>query len=285
MPKTVTVRFYEIGKMAENGPSLRTALQQIFESGQAGDRQVQLSEGFVGRLERLTTNVAGYVSGEMLRVRDTDFPCEVHADQTRTLNVDTPLGDGISFCFREADSRLAIQYDPRTFSPGRMFDYISQWNGVPLFTYQPAIDDQAIQRFRQQPLRKLTIRLASPQHLAAVEDGAAPVVDAVQQLAEDYDAPTVSIELSMGRNKGSLAEGTKLVAEGFLQMLGNGTADVRSLKVTPDSGEGIENEDINLLDQILSDRDEIASPGNDPAVIYTAVSTFVRQRLDQHGQG
>lgn len=282
MPRTVTVRFYEIGKMREHGPALRRALVEIFDSGQAGEREVQLAEGVRARLERLDIDEQGFVSGEMLRVRETDFPYEVHPDGTRALDVDTPLGDGISFCFREADSRLAMQYDPRVVSPGRMFDYIDQWHGTPLFTFQPTIDDDAITRFRQQPLRKLSIRLASPRHLANVEDAAAPVATAVQQLAEDYDAPIVTVELSMGHNRGQLSRGAKQVAEGFLQMLGQGNADVRTLKVTPDSGEGIENEDINLLDQLLTIRDEIPSPGNNPDVVYGAVSQFVRRVLNQH---
>ena len=47
--------------------------------------------------------------------------------------------------------------------------------------------------------------------------------------------------------KGYLAEGAKQMTEGFLRILGEG-ADVRSIVVTPDAGEGVDNEDINLLD-------------------------------------
>jgi hypothetical protein len=282
MPKSITVRFYEIGKLTQHGASLRQALQEIFGSGPPGDREVQLSEGFTCRLERLHTT-AGFVSGEMLRVRTTDFPCEVLPQGTRRLGVDGPIGDGIAFRFRDADSRLAIQYDPRVVSPGRMFDYIAQWHGTPLFGFTPTMDDDAIARFRAQPLRKVKIKLATPRNLAAIEDAAAPAAIALRDLGEDYEAPIVTLELSMGHAKGHLAEGAKQMTEGFLRMLGEG-ADVRSIVVTPDAGEGVDNEDINLLDQLLSDKDEIASPPNDPDAIYDVCARHVECVLARHQQ-
>lgn len=280
MPKSITVRFYEIGKLTPHGASLRQALQEIFDSGPPGDRQVQLSEGFVCRLERLRTT-AGFISGEMLRVRTTDFPCKVLPEGTRPLGIDGPIGDGIAFRFREADSRLGIQHDPRVVSPGRMFDYIAQWHRTPLFTFTPTIDDEAIVRFREQPLRKVKIKLASPRNLAAIEDAAAPAAYALRHLGEDYHAPIVTLELSMGHSKGHLAEGAKQMAEGFLHMVGEG-ADVRGIVVTPDAGEGIDNEEINLLDQLLSVKEEIPNPGNDPDAIYEACSGLVERVLAQH---
>lgn len=282
MPKSITVRFYEIGKLTPHGASLRQALQEIYDSGPPGAREVQLSEGFVCRLERLHAT-AGFVSGEMLRVRTTDFPCEVLREGTRRLDVEGPIGDGIAFRFREADSRLAIQFDPRVVSPGRMFDYVAQWHRTPLFGYTPTMDDEAIARFRAQPLRKVKIKLASPRNLAVVEDASAPAAIALRNLGEDYGAPVVTLELSMGHAKGHLAEGAKQMAEGFLHMLGEG-ADVRGIVVTPDAGEGVENEDINLLDQLLSDKDEIPSPPNDPDAIYEACASHLERVLARHQQ-
>ena len=126
MPKPITVRFYQVGKVSPHGPSLRTVLQQIFDLGEPGTRHRQLSGAFTCRLERLNTATPGHIAGEMVRVRSTDLPCEVHPDGTHALSVDVPIGDGVAFWFREQDHKLAIQYDMRTLSPGRFNDYFHQ---------------------------------------------------------------------------------------------------------------------------------------------------------------
>lgn len=284
MARSITVRFYQIGKMAANGPSLRHALNDIYLRGDPGQREVQLAEGVRCRLERFVES-AGFISGEMMRVRNTDFPCEVHPHGTAVLGVEGPIGEGIAFRFREADSRLAIQFDPRVVSPGRFFDYIGQAHGAPLFTYRATMDDAAIRRFRDQPLRKVKIRLASPQELADVENSMQAAASAFRNLGQDYDAPIVTLEIGMGRSNGHLAEGAKQMVEGFLRLWHDGDADVRSVVATSDAGEGIDNEDINLLDHLLSDRGEVVIRDNDPQTIYEACSGFVDRALRRHGRG
>ena len=111
MAKAITVRFYTVGKVSPQGASLRTTLQTIFELGEPSVRERQLTGGFVCRLERLAL-APGYLSGEMMRVRDTDLPCEVHPDGTRALGVDVPIGDGI---FGQRFNRVTLQGVPAFF--------------------------------------------------------------------------------------------------------------------------------------------------------------------------
>jgi hypothetical protein len=281
MAKSITVRFYSVGKLAAHGPSLRATLQAIYDLGEPAVRQRQLAGGFVCRLERLVLE-PGYVSGEMMRVRDTDLPCEVHPDGTRALGIDVPIGDGVAFCFREADHTLAIHYDPRVLSPGRFNDYLMQMHHAGQFVMEPVMDGEALARFQEQPLRKLKVRLARPQNLDALDDEAAPAGAAIQAMGEAYEAPEITIELSMGRNRGSLGLAAKAMVEQFLVMFGQG-ADVRSLHVTPDAGEGLKNEDINLLDSLLSEKGEVYPQSDAPDDVYAATSEFVRLKLDNHG--
>ncbi len=281
MAKSISVRFYRVGKVAQHGPSLRTTLEAIFNSGPPANRERQLTGGFVCRLERLEL-AAGYVAGEMMRIRETDLPCEVHPDGTRVLGVNVPLGDGIAFCYREADHTLAIQYDNRVVSPGRFNDYIMQMHHAGQYILDPVMDANALVRFQAQPLRKLKVKLARPQNLAPLDDETAAAGAAFQALGAAYGAPVITLELSMGRNRGHLADGAKAMIEGFLQLAGR-DADVRAITVTPEAGEGVQNEDINLLDAILSDKGEIAPHSDAPDDVYAATSAFVRARLDNHG--
>lgn len=284
MPKPITVRFYQVGKVSQHGPTLRTVLQQIFDLGEPGTRQRQLSGAFTCRLERLNVDTPGYVAGEMVRVRSTDLPCEVHPDGTHALSVDVPIGDGVAFWFREQDHKLAIQYDMRTLSPGRFNDYLHQMVDAGQFIFEPALDPQALARFHALPLRKLKVKLARPQQLGALEDDMSAAGQAFRDLGEVYQAPVVTLEMSMGHYKGQLADGAKQMVEGFLTMAGT-NRDVRGITVTPESGEGQENEDINLLDTLLSVKGEVAPVSEGPNDVYAACSAFVRAQLDAHANG
>lgn len=281
MSRAITVRFYTVGKMSAQGASLRTTLETIFQLGEPSARQRQLSGGFECRLERLALE-PGFLSGEMMRVRDTDLPCEVHPDGTRVLGVDVPIGDGIAFCFREADHTLAIHYDTRVVSPSRFNDYLTQLHHAGHFTIDPVMDAAALARFQALPLRKLRVKLARPQNLDALDNEASAAGAAIQSLGEAYDAPVVTVELSMGHKKGQLGAGAKAMVQRFLAMAGH-EQDVRAVSVTPDAGAGLQNEDINLLDSLLSEKGEINPASDAPDDVYAATSVFVRQRLDAHG--
>jgi hypothetical protein len=280
MAKMVTVRFYQVGKMHAAAISLRAALEGIFAVNQPGARERQLSGSFRCRLERLHVD-GGFVTGEMTRVRETDYPSEVHPEGVTGLGVDVPIGDGVAFCYREADHRLAIEYDPRTLSPGRMMDYISSMNAAAIFTLESSVDANALARFRAQPVRKVRITLAGANNLAGLENPIEPVGTSLRNLGEEYTSPIVTVEMSMGNQKGHLSNGLKQVVEGFLLMAGQGE-DVRSLHVTPDAGEGQTNEDINLLDQILSVKDQLTLPNKQPDAAYALRATNVRAKLDAH---
>src|SRR5690606_837024 len=110
MANKLTVRFYQIGKLQPQGPSLQTALETI-AAKEHGERQVQLAEGMMVRLERYNED-AGELEGEFTRVRRDDFPYRVLPDGAKPLNVDDPLGSGVAFRYRPQDHILAIQYNP-----------------------------------------------------------------------------------------------------------------------------------------------------------------------------
>lgn len=281
MGKAISVRFYRIGKVSAQGSSLRDTLTKIYNLGEPSARECQLDGSFVCRLERLELE-KGIISGEMVRIRNTDRPCEVHPGGTKILGVKVPLGEGIAFRYREADHVLAIQYDVRTVSPGRFNDYLQQMHNAGKFHFTPVIDPEALAKFQDQPLRKVKIKLARPADLSKLEDHLSAAGEAFRSLGEAYDAPEVTIQLSMGRNKGQLAEGTKSVINGLLTMAGH-SSDVRGITVTPDAGEGLRNEDINLLDSLLSEKGDVAPLSDAPDDVYQATSLFVRIKLNSHG--
>ena len=283
MPSKITIRFYEVGKENANGLSLKEALKLVNKISEKGDRERLLTAGMTVRLERYEED-AGELAGEITRVRNTDFPYEVEADGVAPLSTEGPIGYGIAFRFRSSDHTLAIQYDPRIVSPGRLADYLAAIDPRGMFVITPKMDTANWRTFQKMPVRKLKVGVASPQHLGEIENSAASVAGALSTMAEAYEAPIVTVEISMGHRKGGLGQAAKNMAQEVFRLLKDGKADVRSLRARVATTEGEAAEDINLIDEVLSDRYEIALPKNDPDENYTIRKNLLKAKLNEHGK-
>lgn len=280
MPSRLSVRYYSVKKSQRNGPSFQHALEQIHGQDRA-DRRIQLAAGYVVRLERYEVD-AGDLAGEFIRVRDTDFPFEVTDDGVRGLPVDGPIGMGIAFRFRPADHTLAIQYDTRIVSPGRLVDYMKLADERFAFSITPKLDRENWRKFNENPVRKIRIGIASPQNLADIEDEGEAVRASFERLGEAYNGQVITIEIGMGQRKGALNAAARTVTAAFAKMFRGGDADLRSLKgwVKPE-GDG-PTEELNLIDEFLSDKIQFPSPRNDPEENYRVRRDIMKQSLRAH---
>jgi len=281
MTTKMSVRFYEVGKLDPKGPVLKTALEEIFKVA-PNKRQRQLGGGYIVRLERYAED-AGELEGELTRVRTDDFPFEVHDDGVRELAVNGPLGHGVAFRFRPADHTLAIQYDTREVSPGRAVDYFQQYDARFAFQIKPRLDVKNWEKFRAHPVRKVRIGIASPQNLGDIEEDGAAVKNSIQRMAEAYDAPVITIEMGMGRRNGALGESARDMMSAMANLFGVGGVDLRSLKgwVKPDGDAPAE--ELNLIDEILSEKIDLGELSNDPLASYRLRQAFLKQSLQAHG--
>ena len=281
MDKRVTVRFYDVERFNPNGPRLQSVLEEIINSRGPQAREMTLSGNVTIRLERLETG-NDYVTGEFTRVQNTNYPSEVHADGVDALPVDGRLGHGIAFRFRPSDSVLAVQYDPRIISPSRINSYILATQSDAAFLFRPRMNEDSWKRFAQHPVRKITIGIASPADLANIEDAGASVGEAIRNMGEAYEAPSITVELGMGRRNGSLSEATKDMMLQLFNMFRDDKLDLRKLRGVVETEDGIPNDEINLLDEVLSKKEEIELPDNDPDVSYKTRRDWLRTQLSSH---
>lgn len=261
------MRFYVVEKIHQNVPALPDVLEGIFGLGEAHARQATLMYGIIARLERLETG-PDFVTGEFTRLQNTNFPSEVHEDGVVPLSVDGPLGHGIVFRFRPSDSLLAIQYDPRILAPSRINAYLLEIRADATYIFRPRMNQDSWARMAQHPLRKLTLGVASPADLAEIEDAGASVADALRSMGEAYEAPSITVELGMGRRNGALGEATKEMARRFFEKFQQEEVDLRKLRGVVETEQGIPNDEINLLDEVLSKKEELDLPENDPEKSY-----------------
>jgi hypothetical protein len=147
------------------------------------------------------------------------------------------------------------------------------------------MDEETWRRFLDYPLRKLRIGIASPNHLADVEDDGAAVIRSFRELGDAYEAPIIVLEMGMGHHGGALGAAAKGLAREIYRLFADGGADLRSLKATVKADEDTPTEEINLIDEVLSDKFEIDLPQNEPDQNYNVRSDFLRGRLQQHGNG
>lgn len=255
MPRLMSVRLWQISKRHTNGPSLRAALEAVRDLGDPGVREAQLTTGIRCRLERLQLD-GGTISGEMTRVRHEDYPAEIHPDGTRALNVAVPIGDGVAFRYRQRDHVLAFQYDDRILAAGRFLDYLERVRNGALFDLRPIIDPRKLQAFQDRPLKKVRLRIANPADVVVEEDSQQAAAQSFRRLGEAYNAPTVTIELSVGTGGGVLNAATKRMMQAFLRTTDED--DLRQARAFAANEQG-RAEEINLLDMLFSHKEEIES--------------------------
>jgi hypothetical protein len=280
MTNRISVRFYSVEKLQPNGPSLKRALEHISQMNHE-QRQIQLGEGVIVRLERFEED-AGELCGEFTRVRDTDFPFEVRPDGVRSLQTEGPIGTGVAFRFRPGDHTLAMQFDTRIVSPGRVVDFFLHADTRFGFSFTPKLDEENWLKFNDSPIRKLRIGIASPQHLDALEGEGEAVGTAFRRLGEAYSGQVITIEIGMGHRRGALSAAARQAAGAIGQLMAGGQADVRSLKGWIKPAEDRPVEEINLIDEFLSDKIEFPSPKNNPDENYAVRKNLLRRILNAH---
>jgi hypothetical protein len=87
-------------------------------------------------------------------------------------------------------------------------------------------------------------------------------------MAEAYEAPTISIEMSMGRHRdGALAESVKGIARHLRQHVVKDQVELTRMRARIRPGDE-RPEEIDLLEDILSVKNELSLRDNDPDANY-----------------
>jgi hypothetical protein len=158
-----------------------------------------------------------------------------------------------------------------------------QYDGRAKFYIEPKMDPENWRKFMDGDVRKLRIGVASPDHLGALEDEAAAAGNTFRELGYVYGAPVITIELSMGRRNGALLDSAKVLASEISRLFRNDEGDIRSLKASVKTQDGMPVEQINLIDEVLSSKHELNLPPNDPDENYEIRKRFLRGVLENHG--
>jgi hypothetical protein len=223
----------------------------------------------------------GSIHGELTRIQKTNYPSEISDSGRRPLRTRNPLGHGIVFRYLPATNHLGLQYDPRTISPSKFVEYIGAMVGGAKYELSPIVREDIWDKFNQGIVRKISIAIAQPTHLAAMDRGGAQsVVQSFRDMGEAYAAPNITIDLSMGHRTGGLSERIKNMARYFRTQAVRDQVEVSSMKAKVKQ-DGEKAEDLDLLEDILSVKDKLELSDNDPEANYRVKLSALRDKMHE----
>ncbi len=187
---TVTVRFFKIEKVHHSAPDLEVVLQNAHASGEKASEREKDIFGHTLRLERLTQDNTFY-DGEIVRKQTGDIPPEANDVGLQRLSVSAGGGIGhcIAFRYSSALKSLAIQFDNRAVSVNRLLAYLRAFDPTYDYRAEAIVGKDAWAKYNRGLPTKLTLTIAQPQNLEAVEGNVGSVIDSTRTLSEIYDGP------------------------------------------------------------------------------------------------
>jgi hypothetical protein len=262
MDNGIAIRYYRVERAEEHHPTLASCLQTIFKKGGPGKRQKDVN-GVKIRLEYFANPSNGVFEGEFVRLQERGYPSEVHEENVLALQTEKPLGHHLAFVFHEKKSVLAAQFDTKALSLTRVNGYLSSFPPHVFYLFTPLVRKDMWDRFISTPPRKLKFAIASPSDLNQIEGTHKSVYQNLGEIAERYSPHLLEISMSMGQANGALKKAHEF-AKDLLRKGDSGDIDLRSLK-----GKGADQvEEINLLEEVLTEKITLDLPRNDPEASY-----------------
>lgn len=278
MEKSVTLRFYTVRRTIEHKPALADVLRLIAQRSIA-DRESRVGdENFLVRLEDFV-ETADEMHGQFVRGQSGNRPGRMLPDGTGNLPFHEPLGHGIAFRYRFRDGLLAVQFDPKILSPSKIMEYLYQQEPRAEYNLRPIMRKDAWERFEALPLRKLEVAIAGHPNPHDLENNDQPVWRNAAMIKDAYGADTVRFQISMGHRRGALADAAKdILREAFRRHL-NGEDDIRAIKGVMETGDGLPNDEIDLMGALFDVKEDLHFDGDDFPRFYSLRRDLLRAKI------
>ena len=271
MEKNFTFRFYEVSRKDNTIPTMVDMLRDIDAISDRGAREKLLSQDYTIRLENFEDDGPDAVVGELIRCQNTNLPAEITKAGRTELSADR-LGHSIVFRLNHKKGILGVQYDVRVVSPGRILDYIAQFNSSAIYSIAPVIDKNAWKKFNSGPTKKLAIRIANPSEMQLLSGSAQAASKGFRSMGEAYEAPSILVEISMGRRKGVLASAVTGLADALSKMA---SSNAHLDKLTAVTVVNDETETIDLIEERVVAKERLQIHDKNPDVNWQIKRNFL----------
>ncbi|MGU3496300.1 hypothetical protein ACLBXM_19850 [Xanthobacteraceae bacterium A53D] len=281
MDQNVSVRLYRLSRPDEAAPRISDVLKMIGNLSHA-DRERKLGTSLDVRLELIEEENSHIICGEMTRIQSTNLPSEISSTSRTSLSLNSRLGHSVVFRVNHHLGLLGFQYDKRTCAPARFFQYLTEFVPAAKYNVEPILRDDMWERFDRSRPRKLQIAVASPSDLSVVEGEASTVLSAIRQMGEAYDAPKVSIELSMGHASGGLSSRVKDLVKKLIAANDRDDIDLTKLKAMG-SADGLYDSDVDFLGEMLAFTETLELHARDPDINYELKIQYLKRVMASRG--
>ncbi len=267
----MTIRPYEVGQEGAGSESLENVLYRISQLNHP-ERDKFLTEEYIVRLSRYERlDDSNIVSGEFIRIRETNFPVVV-SDQgngIRKLPVqDENIGQGAAFRYNIDNNLLYMQSDSRVVATGRAIHYLNLFVNDGKLSITPCISGDAWKKLNEGIVRTMEVGIVSHDSFMALEDDGDSAMVNLASIGRSVAAHSMYAKISMGHNKGGLSGNVKDIINNILESSKKGLFQLGSLKAKIKEAHDIPAESINLLEDILFTKENIDFPRNDPEENY-----------------
>lgn len=251
MEKRIKIDFYRV-KMPDNATSaFEDMIDEVNDLPEDESRNVDV-RGFPIRMQSCGKNNR-MRWGEMIRIRMDELPLKASLNgniELLDLEDDEGLGEETAFLYHASLGVLIIQRNRFGVSASSFTDYFHflSKSDQPIIL-EPILQKEALKKLREMGIiRKFTVRIAGLNHLNIFEDEKLSI-SSLAKLSKTFEAPSVSISLSMGHNQGSLTHGLVLKTVRSLLPYGSYHRDspVKKIEVTGKDDDLSDTEVLDLL--------------------------------------
>ncbi len=270
--KTVRAKFFKLYPYDDKTPLFENVLSKIFEIPTSVEREQELADGSVFRLESLS-NDNTYLEGEIIRKQTANMPPEANDDGLIIL----PLSDGgglahsVAFCYNIETKIIAVQ-SIQSLSVSRFMKYLTRFDYKYNYTPKALLKHDAWEKYERSEPKSFELSLAIPENINRIEGESDNFIEGIQRLGNISGAPQITITVSMGYTKGSL---NKNIIRSTLQFLDVAPEGINVKKMRSRSKLDGKTETIDFIEDILKDAAELEL-SDDPVTNYQRRKSWLK---------
>ncbi len=205
MPTDVKVDFYTV-EMPEDAPPFGMVISADSKTKDDESRTLSI-RGYPVRLQKVHIS-PGIIEAEMLKIQMVDIPPKATLGGTvgsLGLGTDEGIGGETAFLYHAGTGVLVLQRNRSGVSAKSLAEYFTQKGSLSSdILLHPVIQRDAVKRLaRMKEARRVKVRLAgitNPEFFRDDNTGLNQMMDII----EHFNAPSATIEVSMGHQPGSL---------------------------------------------------------------------------------
>ena len=254
--RRVNFEFYQLSMEGGDGVSFEEVLHKVAALPQNEERTAEVRGRHI-RLQEAEYDAERWM-GELVRIRMDQVPIRASLSgklEPFLFDDDEGVGEEAAFLYWPRLKVLVLQRNRLAVSTSAFTSYFVKKGDIegPI-VLMPILQGEAYQRLGEmQTILRFDIRIAGIENMALFDHVGYGLKESLR-VVEHFNAPTISVSLSMGHRKGSLVpEAVRDVAKKLCTMATRGDGDIRKIEVAGKTDIEADTEVLDLLEYRMVD--------------------------------